>query len=67
MKIKKTYSLYIEELSEDQLYKVYNFLSEQVKDKMLFAFYAHQEDCSIVVEYLDEEYFEKISNFLKTL
>ena len=67
MKIKKTYSLYIEELSEDQLYKVYNFLSEQVKDKMLFAFYANQDDCSIVVEYLDEEYFEKISNFLKTL
>lgn len=67
MKIKKTYSLYIEELSEDQLYKVYNFLSEQVKDKMLFAFYAYQDDCSIVVEYLDEEYFEKISNFLKTL
>lgn len=67
MKVKKIYSLHIEELSEDQLYIVYNFLSEQVKDKMLFAFYANQDDLSIVVEYLDEAYFEKISNFLKTL
>ena len=67
MKIKKIYSLHIEELSEDQLYIVYNFLSEQVKDKMLFAFYANQDDLSIVVEYLDEAYFEKISNILKTL
>ena len=67
MKVKKIYSLHIEELSEDQLYIVYNFLSEQVKDKMLFAFYAYQDDLSIVVDYLDEAYFEKISNFLKTL
>ena len=67
MKVKKIYSLHIEELSEDQLYIVYNFLSEQVGDKRLFAFYANQDDLSIVVEYLDEAYFEKISNFLKTL
>lgn len=67
MKIKKFYTLQIEELSEDQFLKVQGFLSEQVKDKMLFAFYTNQNDLSIQVEYLDEEYFEKISNFLKTL
>ena len=67
MRIRKFYSLQIEELSEGQFFKVYSFLSDLVDEKMYFAFYSYKVDNSIVVEYLDDEYFEKISNFLKTL
>ena len=69
MRIKKFYSLHIEELSDDQFFKVYSFLSdlEEEEEIQSFALYPYIEDNMIVVEYLNEEYFEKISNFLKTL
>ena len=68
MRIKKFYSLHIEELSDDQFFKVYSFLSdlEEEEEMQSFALYPYIEDNMIVVEYLNEEYFEKISNFLKT-
>lgn len=65
MKIKKFYTLFIEELKEDQFLKVHGFLSDLLEIKNYFDF--HVVDNIIVVEYLEEEYFEKINNFLKTL
>ena len=65
MKIKKFYTLFIEELNDDQFLKVHGFLSDLLEIKNYFDF--HVIDDVIVVEYLDKEYFEKISNFLKTL
>ena len=62
MKIKNFYTLFIEELNEDQFLKVHGFLSDLLEIKNSFDF--HVIDDMIVVEYLNKKDFEKINGFL---
>lgn len=66
MKVKKFYTLQIECHTQEEYDDIITFINiELTPEDCCLSF--EDEDLLIQLEYLEEETFEKISNFLKTL
>ena len=66
MKVKKFYTLQIECYTQEEYDEIITFINiEMTPEDCCLTF--EDEDFVIQLEYLEEETFEKISNFLKNL
>ena len=67
MKVKKFHTIQIECHTQKEYDEIITFINIELDPNDCLCWYFEEQDLIIQIEYLEDETFEKISNFLKTL